>query len=256
MSARPGRELKGRTLPEGGASPGDLALAHVLDAAEPATVIRVALVDDESVMRHGLCLLLEEQPDIDVVAQAGSLADAVALDLAPHVVVTDLELPDGRGKDVVAALRSRFADASVLVLARTRHPAKVRDAFAAGANGYLLKTAQPADLLVGVRAVAHGDSYLQPSVGVELARWSGTGSAGSSGAAGEQPAPERLSPKEEEVVRLVALGHTNAEIAKKLGVSLRTVETHRARVLQKLGHPSRAELVVYAQRTGLIELGP
>jgi two-component system response regulator NreC len=84
---------------------------------------------------------------------------------------------------------------------------------------------------------------------VALAKWSG-------GEAGDEASPERLSPKEEEVVRLVALGHTNAEVAEMLGVSLRTVETHRARVLQKLGHPTRSELVQYAQRVGLIELGP
>jgi two-component system response regulator NreC len=260
MPARPGRELRGDTRPEGGAAPGEHPSAAALDAAHPAggpAMIRVVLVDDESVMRHGLCLFLDQQPDIEVVGQAGTLAEVAALDLAPHVVVTDLEVPDGRGKEVVAAIRNCFADASVLVLARTRQPAKVRDAFAAGASGYLLKTAQPADLLVGVRAVAHGDRDLLPSVAVELARWPGAGgAASSSGAPGEQPGPERLSPKEEEVVRLVALGHTNAEIAKKLGVSLRTVETHRARVLQKLGHPSRAELVLYAQRIGLIDLGP
>ena len=246
MPARPERELRGRTLSEGSTSINDGASPA---AAQPI-VIRVALVDDESVMRHGLCVLLEQQADIEVVAQAGSIVEAAALEVEPHVVVTDLELPDGRGRDVIVMLRRRFPEASVLVLARARHPAKVRDAVAAGAHGYLLKTAHPGDLLVGVRAVAHGESYLQPSLGVALARWSGAGGTS------DEAAPERLSPKEEEVVRLVALGHTNAEVAEKLGVSLRTVETHRARVLQKLGHPSRSELVQYAQRAGLIELGP
>jgi len=254
MPARPERELKGRALPGDGATVvGDLPVAH------PPTVIRVALVDDESVMRHGLCYLLEEQSDIEVVGQAGSVAELSALGIEPHVVVTDLDLPDVRGHEVVVVLRLRFPATSILVLSRSRHPAKVRDAVAAGAIGYLLKTAQPSDLLVGVRTVAHGESYLQPSLGVDLARWSSTGNAGAalpSAGTGDEAAPERLSPKEEKVVRLVALGHTNAEIAKLLGVSLRTIETHRARVLQKLGHPTRSELVAWAQRAGLVELGP
>lgn len=254
MPARPERELRGRTLPEDGAT-----IAGDLSVADPPTVIRVALVDDECVMRHGLCYFLEEQSDIEVVGQAGSVAEVVALRIEPHLLVTDLDLPDVRGHEVVVALRGRFPTTSILVLSRSRHPAKVRDALAAGAHGYLLKTAQPSDLLVGVRAVAHGDSYLQPSLGVELARWTSGGNASAAlpgAGAGDEAALERLSPKEEEVVRLVALGHTNAEIAKLLGVSLRTIETHRARVLQKLGHPTRSGLVAWAQRAGLIDLGP
>ncbi len=223
MPARPERERKGQTLP---------------------AVIRVVLVDGEHVVRQGVGALLGQHDDIE---DAGAIAAADV-----QVVVTDLELPDTRGSDVVAALRKCFSDASILVLTRVQHPTKVRDAIAAGAHGYLLKTAYADDLLVGVRAVSHGETYLQPSLGVALARWSGSGS----GQTGGDVAPERLSPKEEEVVRLVALGHTNAEIAKSLGVSLRTIETHRARILQKLGHPSRSELVRYAQNAGLIDLGP
>jgi two-component system response regulator NreC len=256
VPARPERELSGSTRPHGSNAPVDAPAQADAPAGVGTTgpdeqaVIELLLVDDEHVMRHGLQVLLDQQRDLEVVAQAASLKEATALDVEPRVVVTDLELPDARGGEVVAALRSRYPDRAILVLTRSRHPAKVQDAVAAGAHGYLLKTAQPSELLVGVRAVAHGETYLQPSLGVALARWSGTGSAAGDGDA----LPERLSPKEEQVLRLVALGHTNAEVAELLGVSLRTVETHRARVLQKLGHPTRSELVRHAQRAGLVDL--
>lgn len=249
MPARPKRELKGTPAPTGPAGGESFPSPAASSPTEAPGVIRVALVDDENVMRHGLALLLDREHDIEVVAQAATMQEAAAIDAEPLVVVSDLELPDCRGKDVVVGLRRSMPNASVLVLARISQPARVRDAIAAGAHGYLLKAAQPSDLLVGVRAVAHGESYLQPSLGVALARWPGTGS-------GDEMTTERLSPKEEEVVRYVALGYTNAEMAHMMGVSLRTVETHRARVLQKLGHPTRAELVAYAQRAGLIDLGP
>ena len=129
------------------------------------------------------------------------------------------------------------------------HPLKVRQVLEAGADGYMLKTVPTSEFFFGIRAVARGETYLQPSLGVELARW--------------HRAPlettvyvDQLTPKELEVLRLLALGHTNSEIAQMRGVSLRTVEAQRACILQKLGRRTRAELVQYAHDLGILGLGP
>jgi DNA-binding NarL/FixJ family response regulator len=211
--------------------------------------VEVLLVDDGIVVREALRVFLELQDDIQVVGEANLVAEAVALDIQPDVVITEFKLPDARGRDAVTALRERFPDGSILVLTHVRHPARLGEAVTAGAHGYLLKSATPEELFDGIRAVANGESYLQPSLGVAFARWDARTGLDEGGPSG------RLSPQEEEVLRLVALGFTNAEIAARVGVSLRTVEGQRARVLQKLGHPTRAELVRYALDSGLFELG-
>jgi two-component system response regulator NreC len=207
--------------------------------------VYVVLVDNRTVIREGLCALIEQQPDLAVVAQAASVREAGGLDVAADVVVTDVDLPDARYGDVISGLRVFFAATPILVLTRVEHPAKVQAALAAGANGYLLKTAAAADLFGGIRRVAAGEAYLQPSLGVELARW-------------HRPRNTtlELSPKEEQTLRLIALGHTNAEVAQLCGVGLRTVEAHRARIHQKLGRRTRAELVQYAREVGVVELDP
>jgi DNA-binding NarL/FixJ family response regulator len=202
--------------------------------------VDVMLVDNRTVVRAGLCALIERQPDLVVVAQAASLGDAASFDIAPDVIVTDIDLPDAQHGDVIHGLRALFPRSSILVLTVVDHPAKVQSVLAAGADGYLLQTVAGTDLLAGIRALAAGETFLQPSLGVELARW-------------QRPRDTTLtlSPKEEEVLRLLALGHTNAEIARLNGVSLRTVEAHRSRIHQKLGPHTRAELVHYAQQAGL-----
>lgn len=216
--------------------------------AKSGTPVSVVLIDDRTLVREGLRALIEQQPDFRVVAHAGSLEDVVALDVQPDVVMTELGLPDGQGRAVLTSLRERFPDAGILVVTDIRHPTRVRRAVAAGADGYLLKRATVEDLFVGIHTVARGESYLQPSLGVAVARRDARLSDD------EGDRADRLSPREEEVVGLIALGLTNTEIAERGGVSRRTVETQRARIMQKLGHPTRAELVRYAREQALFEL--
>jgi two-component system response regulator NreC len=206
-------------------------------------MVDVMLIDRRIVVRDGLCALVEQQPDLAVVARAASVREAQDLDVSPDVIVTDIEFPDVVYSDVISGLRGSFPRSPILVLTAVAHPTKVQSILAAGADGYLLKTAATADLIVGIRAVAAGESYLQPSLGVELARW-------------QRPRDTTLglSAKEEHVLRLLSFGNTNAEVARLCGVSLRTIEAHRARIQQKLGLRTRAELVQYAREIGILDL--
>jgi two-component system, NarL family, response regulator NreC len=208
--------------------------------------IAVLLMDDHVVVREGLRALLERQDDIDVMAEASTVAEAVAIVGDPDVVVADLMLPDERGVEVVRRLKQRHDKAAILVLTMVDNPTDVQQCLAAGARGYLLKETASSELVDAVRKVAGGEDYLQPSLGAALAKWK------------ESPgrvrarAVDDLTPREREVLRLIALGHTNTEIATMLYVSVRTVENHRAGVMRKLGLRTRAELVRHAAEAGLI----
>jgi len=193
------------------------------------------------VVREGLRTLIDQQPDLVVVSQVAAVRDAGRLEETPDVIVTDIDLPDAKHRDVVTGLRRFFERSPILVFTAIGQPATVQAVLDAGAEGYMLETATPSDLLTGIRAVARGETYVQPELGVELARWHQP--------RGSTPA---LSPREIDVLRLLALGHTNAEIASLSGVSLRTVETHRARIQRKLGRRTRADLVQYARELGLV----
>jgi two-component system response regulator NreC len=219
--------------------------------AEPAPVrrqsedpVNVLLVDNRELVREGIRALIDGQPDFEVVAQVASLGSARTVDVTPELIITEVDLPDAKQADVISGLRETFPQSAILVLTMVDHPAKVQSMLAAGADGYLLKTAATHDLLTGIRALAAGQTYLQPSLGVELARWHRL--RDTSG----------LSPTEERVLRLLALGHTNSQVARLCEVSLRTVETHRARIHEKLGRRTRAELVEYAHEVGLVALDP
>ena len=207
------------------------------------------MIDDHAVVREGLRLLFEREEDLEVVAEASSLADAVECEVEPEVVVADLVLGDRRGAEMVGALSERYPDAALLVLTMVGDPDEVEAALSAGANGYLLKEAAASELVDAVRRVAAGEAYLQPALGVSLARRSERRSR--TGAAATP-----LTPREQEVLRLIALGHTNSEIAGILTVSLRTVESHRANILAKLGVRTRAELVRHAVEAGLADFPP
>ena len=206
--------------------------------------MNVVVIDDHRIVVEGLRLLLDAQPDLRVVGMAGSLDAALALEVEPDVILADLVLGPAHGADMVTALRARFPAAAVLVLSTVDDFAVVRSVLVAGAQGYLPKAAAGADLVDAVRRVARGEDYLHHAVGVALAR-------------GDVPSGEEpvyLSERESEVGRLLALGHTNAEIAALLIVSVRTVETYRAHLFRKLGVHTRAELVRAAIRTGLVDL--
>ncbi len=213
---------------------------------EAHPVIRLALVDDETMFREGLRALIEREPDLEVVAQAMSVRALEGMHVEPHVIVTGLSFPDAARDEVIIELRTRFRDASILALTSLDDLATVQQVLAAGADGYVLKSAATTDLFAGIRAVAHGGLYLQPSIGIAFASRPPELVTGS--------AVGGLTPKETEVLRLLALGHTNAEVAALTGSSLRTIETHRAHIHQKLDRHTRAQLVRFALEVGLLRL--
>ncbi len=216
-------------------------MTHVSDAP-----IRMALLDAQTLFREGLRALIGEEPDLEVVAQASSLRALSDVDIDPRVVVTDLDLPDANRNVVIEGLRDRFRDSAIVALTALDDLDTVQQALAAGADGYVLKSASRSDLFAGIRTVARGGLYLQPSIGIAFASRPPEELA--------HPAVGGLTPKETDVLRLLALGHTNAEIAQLLGTSLRTIETHGAHIHQKLDRHSRAQLVRFALDAGLLRL--
>lgn len=212
-------------------------------------MIRVLVVDDHSVVRSGLKLLLAAEEDIEVAGDAGN-ADQAALRaelLKPDVVLLDVVMPGRSGIDVTPEILERSPASKVLVLSMQDDPRYVREAFAAGASGYVLKEAADSEVVHAVREVAGGGRYVNPDLGARLAV------ADAHARAAEDADP--LSDREREVLRLLALGHTNQEIAKQLYISVRTAESHRAHIMQKLRLGSRAELVRYALAHGLLGEG-
>jgi DNA-binding NarL/FixJ family response regulator len=210
-------------------------------------VIRVLVVDDHAVVRAGLRRLLDAEADIETVGEAANADRAVfeAIDTRPDVVLMDLVMPEKGGIEGMPAVLQAVPDAKVLVLSMQDDPRYVRAAFEAGASGYVLKEAADTEVVSAIRAVAAGERYVHPSLGARLI----SAEAEDRRRAEQDP----LSEREREVLRLLALGHTNQEIAKQLFISVRTAETHRAHIMQKLGLSSRAELVRYALANGLIE---
>src|SRR5579875_1590467 len=183
-------------------------------------------------------MLLEPEPDFEVVGEAGDLDETrrYVLMRQPDVLILDLTMPDGTSIDLIPQLRERSPQTRIVVLTMHEEPALARSALAAGALGYVLKEAADEELIDAVRRAAANERYLNPRLGARLA--SGP--------------PGGLSEREVEVLRLIALGHTNSEIAAKLFLSVRTVETHRAHIQQKLRLSTRSELVRYALDQRLI----
>ena len=213
---------------------------------QPDQPIRLALVDAQSIFREGLRALVDQEPDLEVVAEATNLQAAEELQVEVHVVVTDLALDDETREEVIQRLRACFQGAAIMALTVLDDLTTVQQVLAAGADGYVLKSANKNDLFAGIRTVASGGLYLQPSIGIAFASRPPEDSA--------RPAVNGLTPKETDVLRLLALGHTNAEIAQLVGASLRTIETHRAHIHQKLDRHTRAELVRFALDAGLLRL--
>jgi two-component system, NarL family, response regulator NreC len=206
--------------------------------------VRVLIVDDHAVVRTGLRLLLEKQDDMVAVGEAGSVDEAVAeaRALKPDLVLLDLAMPGKPGLQAMPALLGDDPDLKVLILSMEDDPRYVREAFAAGARGYLLKEAVANEVVGAIREVAAGGRYVHPELGARL-----IDTEPSAGASQADP----LSEREREVLKLLALGHTNHEIAKLLFISVRTAEAHRAHIMKKLELASRAELVRYAIAHGL-----
>jgi two-component system, NarL family, response regulator NreC len=204
--------------------------------------ISIVLADDHTVVRRALRLLLDEEPGFEVVAEAEDAEAAVRYVRGhkPAVLILDLNMPGKPSLDAIPELREASPETRIVVLTMQKEPAFARQALQLGVLGYVLKEAADDELVQAVRQAAAGETYLQPALGARLA-------AEPDGGAND------LSERETDVLRLIALGHTNAEIAEKLYISVRTVETHRAHIQQKLGVSSRAELVQSALSRGLIE---
>ena len=209
--------------------------------------ISVLIVDDHTLVRSGLRLLLEAEAGLIVEDEAADAEQAIRLARLhkPDVVLLDVVLPGRSGIEAAPEILAAAPHARILVLSMQDDPSYVRQAFAAGASGYLLKEAADDELVQAVREVAAGNRYVHPALGARL--------AAAEAEARARAEADPLSEREREVLRLLALGHTNQEIAKLLFISVRTAETHRAHVMQKLRLSTRAELVRYAIRQGLLE---
>jgi two-component system, NarL family, response regulator NreC len=214
--------------------------------AEPSgEPIRIVLADDHQVVRSGLRMLLDGERDFEVVAEAGDVESARrhVRGHCPEVLVLDLNMPGDSSLEAIPVIREQSPGTQIVVLTMQREPAFAREAIGAGALGYVLKEAADDELVQAVRRAAAGERYLNPELGARIASEPPPGP------------PDNLSKREVDVLRLIALGHTNAEIAERLFLSVRTVETHRAHIQQKLGLSTRAELVAYVIGHGLISAG-
>jgi two-component system response regulator NreC len=213
--------------------------------------IKVLVADDHTILREGLRLLLEAQPDIEVVGEACDGRQAIEMTHAqcPDVVLMDIAMPYISGLEATREIRQTCPNAQVLILTMHEGDQYFFQALQAGASGYILKGASSADLTAAVRATGRGDVYLHSSVAkLLLSDYLQRSRVGE-----EDSSTGSLSPRESEVLKLVAEGYTNAEIAKQLVVSPSTVQTHRTNLMQKLNLGSRADLVQYALRHGLLE---
>ncbi len=210
-------------------------------------MIRVLIVDDHAVVRSGLRRILDAESDVEVVGEAGTVREAVfeARSSKPDVILMDVVMPEQSGIEGAPEVLKEAPEARILMLSMQDDPRYVREAFAAGAAGYVLKEAADAEVVEAVRRVAAGESYVHPALGARLVAVESE----------EHRRAERdpLSDRERQVLRLLALGHTNQEIARMLYISVRTAETHRAHVMQKLRLQTRADLVRYAIEQGLLE---
>jgi two-component system response regulator NreC len=221
-----------------------LRLASVPDSepdAETMGAIRIMLADDHAAMRQSLRLLLQGEADLEVIAETDSLRSVLGhvREAHPDVLVLDLGMPDqGSGIEALGRIKGEARDTSIVVLTMNDDPAFARRALDNGAMGLVLKEMADSDLPPAVREASRGRRYVSPMLAAKL---------------NGKPPADRLTPREREVLQLIALGHTSVEIAKKLGLSPRTIETHRARIHRKLGLDTRAELVRYALRHELLQ---
>ena len=205
-------------------------------------MIRVLVTDDHAVLRTGVAELIEREQDMTTVARAGTADEAViqARATQPDVILLDVVMPRKSGFDVLPELAEVAPEARVIMLSAQTSPSAIRQALTSGAAGYVAKHASDTDLLDAIRRVAGGARYVDPELGGDLV------------VSDAEALTEDISQRERDVLYLLALGYTNQEIAAKLFISVRTVETHRAHIMRKLNLETRAELVLYALANGLI----
>lgn len=209
--------------------------------------MRVMVADDHGIVRSGITLLLERQPDIDVIGEAGDGAEALkfAIEHKPDVAILDNSMPKLTGLQVAREIKQQVPEVNVLILSMHDDERYLYEALRVGAGGYVLKRAADQDLVRAVRAVNDGEPFLTDDAQRSLVKaWMESG---------EEPRRDKLTDRELEVVKLIAEAHTNKQIAEILGLSEKTVESHRSNILNKLGMSDRVELVRYAVRRGLIE---
>lgn len=217
------------------------------DGSAEQKPITVVIADDHAVVRSGLRMLVEAEPDIEVVAEAGEVDSArrYVLGHKPTVLMLDLNMPGESSLEAIPSILEVSPQTKIVVLTMQDDPAFAREAMRAGATGYVLKEAADVELVNAIRLAAAGETYLQPSVGAKMAAQPDNSS----------PAGD-LSDREREVLALIALGHTNSEIAEKLFLSVRTVESHRAHIQSKLELSTRAELVRFALDNSIVDTSP
>jgi DNA-binding NarL/FixJ family response regulator len=205
-------------------------------------MISVLIVDDHALLRAGLRSRLEGEPDLAVVGEADSAERAVVVARAvqPDLILLDLLLPRKSGYDVIPELAEVAPQAKVLVVSSQAAPSSVRRSLSAGAAGYLPKSSSDRELVAAIRVVGSGAGYVEPDLGAQLVVPNGS------------PALAPLSDRERDIMHLLALGYTNQEIGRKLFISVRTVDTHRAHIMRKLTLETRAELVMFALANGVI----
>jgi two-component system, NarL family, response regulator NreC len=210
-----------------------------------ASRISVVLADDHHVVRSGLRVLLEGDGRFEVLAEAGDVVGTLEAvrSSRPQVLVLDLNMGGESSLDAIPELRSEMPQTQIVVLTMQENPAFAQAALRAGAPSYVLKDAADTELMNAIALAAEGRTYLNPELGARLATQPAEG----------EGRPDNLSPREVQVLKLIALGHTNGEIASSLFLSVRTVESHRAHIQQKLGLTSRADLVGYARERGLLD---
>jgi DNA-binding NarL/FixJ family response regulator len=215
--------------------------------------LRILVADDHAVLRAGLRLLVNTQPDMEAVGEAGDFPEAIRLTRAvrPDVLILDLTMPGGTGIQTIERLVGECPATRIVVLTMHDDPSYLRAALAAGAAGYVAKKAADSELLSAIRAVSQGRAFVDLDMSGAQARAALSDKAEGTPARG--PAPG-LSQREREVLELLAQGHTNQVAADRLFLSVKTVESYRARLMQKLGLSSRADLIRYAVEVGL--LGP
>jgi two-component system response regulator NreC len=212
--------------------------------ADDQDSITVVLADDHEIVRDGIRLVLESEADISVVAEASTGEDAARYVLGhkPSVLVLDLNMPGTPSLELLPSIRERSPDTAVVVLTMQNEPAFARKALQGGAKGYVIKHSAARELVDAVRAVVRGETYINPQLGARVAAEPDV-----------DDVPDDLTPREVEVLGLLALGYMNPEIAEQLVLSVRTVETHRSNIQRKTGLTTRAELIAYALEHGLTE---
>lgn len=228
-----------------------MAVPHLRLAPSPASLaagapadgpVRVLLADGHTLMRRSLRLLLDNEDDVEVIAEAGDLASVIRYvdGSRPHVLVLDLGMPEGSSGEAIRQLRERAPEMQIVIVTMHENPTFAQRALAAGAIGFVLKDLADEELPEAIRHAAHGEQYLSPRLVQQLQDMH------------RAVSENKLTVREIEVLRLIAHGFTSVEIARQLHLSPRTVETHRARIHRKLGMATRAELVAYALRRGLL----